>query len=95
MKLLDESEIAAELLELPGWEYQDNCISKEFHFANFSETFAFMTHVAALAELQNHHPDWSGGYNHLRINLSTHEVEGVSNRDIRLAAAIEKIEHQE
>lgn len=91
MKALDKDEILEALEELPGWSYDAHCITKEFHFNNFAENFAFMTQVARLAELQNHHPDWSGGYNKLRINLRTHEVDGVSVRDLRLAGTIEKI----
>jgi 4a-hydroxytetrahydrobiopterin dehydratase len=91
MKALDKEEIEEGLGSLPGWTYDQQCISKEFHFKDFSENFAFMTQVAMLAELQNHHPDWSGGYNRLKISLSTHEVGTISVRDLRLAGAIEKI----
>lgn len=85
--------IAAALAGLPGWTHHEEqrAISKAFRFADFSEAFAFMTRVALAAEKAGHHPDWSNVYDVVEIELSTHEAGGVTGRDIRLAAAIEKI----
>lgn len=73
------------------WKISKNIIQKEFVFENFIEAFGFMTCVAILAEKQNHHPDWSNVYNRVNINLTTHDEGGVTEKDIRLAVAIEQL----
>ena len=79
------------LESLPGWEQENNSLSKEFVFKDFKAAFHFMTQVAEVAEAQNHHPDWSNSYNKVSVRLSTHEAESVTDKDIRLAEAIEEI----
>ena len=76
-----------------AWQEQDGALYKKFEFANFAEAFAFMTQVAALAEKQNHHPDWSNSWNVVEISLRSHDKGGkVTDRDIRLAAAIDELQ---
>jgi 4a-hydroxytetrahydrobiopterin dehydratase len=74
------------------WMTQGNKLQKSFTFADFTEAFAFMTRCALLAERANHHPDWHNVYNRVTINLSTHDVDGVSVRDFELLKAIEQID---
>ena len=73
------------------WKINDHTIQKEFVFANFIEAFGFMSRVAILAEKQNHHPEWSNVYNKVNITLTTHDAGGVTENDLRLATAIEKL----
>jgi len=79
--------------ELRGWtEVEDrDAIRKTFHFGNFSEAWAFMSRIALLAEKMDHHPEWFNVYNRVEIILSTHDVEGLSQRDVTLAHAIDEI----
>ena len=79
--------------ELRGWsEVEDrDAIRKTFHFGTFSEALAFMSRVALLAEKMDHHPEWFNVYNRVEIILSTHDVEGLSERDIKLAHAVDEI----
>jgi len=79
--------------ELRGWsEVEDrDAIRKTFHFGTFSEAWAFMSRVALLAEKMDHHPEWFNVYNRVEIILSTHDVEGLSERDIKLAHAVDEI----
>jgi len=79
--------------ELRGWsEVEDrDAIRKVFHFGTFSEAWAFMTRIALLAEKMDHHPEWFNAYNRVEIILSTHDVEGLSQRDMTLAHAIDEI----
>lgn len=88
---LSEQEIRARLQELPGWNFVDGKISRDYVFANFVEAFAAMTAIAVKAEALNHHPDWTNSYNKLKISLSTHDAGGVTELDFTLAREIEAI----
>lgn len=79
------------IAQLNEWTINDNCICKKYSFSNFSSAFAFMTQVALLCEKYNHHPNWSNSYNTVSIALTTHDVGGITDLDISLAKAIEKI----
>lgn len=81
------------LQTIPGWvEVEDrDAIRKSYHFGNFSEAWGFLSRIALLAEKMDHHPEVFNVYNRVEIVLSTHEAEGLSERDIRLAAAIDAI----
>ena len=81
------------IAELRGWnEVEDrDAIRKVFHFGNFSEAWAFMSRIALLAEKMDHHPEWFNVYNRVEIILATHDVEGLSQRDVTLAHAIDEI----
>ena len=84
------------LRELHGWtEVEDrDAIRKTFHFGSFIEAWAFMTQIALIAEKMDHHPEWFNVYNRVEIVLSSHDVEGLSQRDIKLAHAIEEMAGQ-
>ena len=83
----------AALHELHGWsEVEDrDAIRKSYHFGNFSEAWAFLSRIALAAEKMDHHPEIFNVYNRVLIILSTHDVEGLSDRDIRLAQAIDEL----
>jgi 4a-hydroxytetrahydrobiopterin dehydratase len=91
MQALTIIEIESKLESLEGWQYIDGAIETSFEFANFKEAFTVMTRIAFEAESQNHHPDWSNVYNSLNIRLSTHDANGVTQKDFKLARAIENI----
>lgn len=78
---------------LNGWVYDEaaGAITHAFKFKDFSEAFAFMSRVALAAEKAGHHPDWSNSYNSVTIALSTHDVGGLTDKDIALAKAIDTI----
>jgi len=81
------------IAELRGWvEVQDrDAIRKTFHFTNFSEAWGFMSQIALLAEKMDHHPEWFNVYNRVEIILATHDVEGLSELDVKLAHAIDEL----
>lgn len=81
------------LAALPGWTDADgrDAIARTFKFANFSEAFGFMARVALAAEKMDHHPDWTNVYDRVDIVLSSHDIGGVSERDIKLASMIDKL----
>ncbi len=60
-------------------------------FRDFRGAFAFMSRVAGIAEELNHHPDWSNSYNRVDIELTSHDEGGLTERDIELAEAINRV----
>ena len=91
MDKLDERSIKERLDKLEGWEYKDDAIHTSLEFENFKEAFAMMTRIAFEAEAQQHHPEWTNVYNTLDISLSTHDADGITEKDFKLAHAIEKL----
>jgi 4a-hydroxytetrahydrobiopterin dehydratase len=83
----------AELSALSNWtvDAAGKSIHRELRFGDFSEAWGFMNRVALLAESQDHHPDWSNVWNTVRINLSTHDAGGLTDKDVKLARAIDKL----
>jgi 4a-hydroxytetrahydrobiopterin dehydratase len=90
---LTEAERIEALAALPEWSLRDDgsAIYRSLTFADFSEAFAFMTRVALLAEKHDHHPEWSNVWNRVEITLTTHDADGLSERDVKLARAIDSL----
>lgn len=76
---------------LEGWSLREGRLYRQITFATFSEAFAFMTRVAGIAEEMNHHPDWRNVYNRVEIELTTHDLGGLSPLDVELAHRIEQL----
>uniref|UniRef100_A0A0K8TQW2 4a-hydroxytetrahydrobiopterin dehydratase n=1 Tax=Tabanus bromius TaxID=304241 RepID=A0A0K8TQW2_TABBR len=70
-----------------GWSMVNgrDALYKEFIFENFNQAFSFMTAVALLAEKMNHHPEWFNVYNKVQVTMSTHDVGGLSAKDVKAA----------
>jgi 4a-hydroxytetrahydrobiopterin dehydratase len=85
---LSDEEIAARLPECPGWTLEAGKLTCELRFDDFVQAFGFMTRVALAAEAANHHPEWSNVYGRVRIQLTTHDAGGISERDFALAKRI-------
>ncbi|GAA4029821.1 hypothetical protein GCM10022281_06290 [Sphingomonas rosea] len=77
-----------------GWEERDGALWKSFRFADFSEAFGFLTRVALHAEKVDHHPEFTSVWNRVDFRLTSHDADGVTDRDHRLAAAIDAIADQ-
>ncbi len=90
---LGKAAISEALAGLEGWSLAEDgaAIRRTFTFRNFSEAFAFMTRVALAAEKMDHHPDWSNSYRTVKVTLSSHDAGGVTSRDVKLAAAMDRI----
>lgn len=88
MEKFDGAARASALADLPAWKHDAgrDAISREYVFADFTEAFAFMTQIAIVAEKNNHHPEWFNVYNKVAITLTTHDANGLTQRDINLAA---------
>ena len=91
-KLTGEGRKSA-LGKLSGWAEVPgrDAISKTFTFRNFSEAFGFMTRAALVAEKLDHHPEWFNVYKTVDVTLSTHDAGGLTERDVKLAEAMDKI----
>lgn len=90
---LTKEECAAALAELPEWRLREDglALERRFKFRDFGAAFAFMTRVALIAEKRDHHPEWSNSYNRVTITLTTHEAGGLTQRDVKMARAIDRI----
>jgi 4a-hydroxytetrahydrobiopterin dehydratase len=90
---LAEADLREAMAALPGWAVEAGgaAISRTFRFADFGTAFAFMTRAALVAEKMDHHPEWSNVYNRVLVRLSTHDAGGVTDRDIALAEAMDRI----
>ena len=90
---LERSQIEAALLQLDGWNLEKDAqaIRREFKFKNFSEAFSFMTRSALAAEKMDHHPEWSNVYKTVTVVLTTHDVDGLSALDAKLARKMDSL----
>ena len=77
---------------LPGWAPVEgrDALKKTFKFKTFNEAWGFMSRVALAAEKLNHHPEWSNVYNRVDITLTTHDCDGLSDLDVKLAQRIDR-----
>lgn len=76
-----------------GWAQtaDRDAIVKTYTFKNFIDAFGFMTRAAIHAERLNHHPEWSNVYNKVEVTLITHDVEGLSALDVKLARTMDRL----
>lgn len=91
MKAISEKVIKERLKDFEGWDYQEGALYTLFEFDDFKEAFTAMTRIAFEAEKMQHHPDWSNVYNSLEIYLSTHDADGVTEKDFELARIIDNL----
>jgi 4a-hydroxytetrahydrobiopterin dehydratase len=75
-----------------GWKILSdrNAVSKTYKFKSFIEAFSFMTSAAIFAEKLNHHPEWFNVYSRVDVVLTTHDLDAISELDIKLAAQMDK-----
>lgn len=86
-----EPDQAREMLrELEGWRLSDDgkMILRRFEFRGFFRTMAFINAMAYVVNHENHHPDFSAGYNYCEIGFTTHAIGGLSENDFICAARI-------
>ena len=78
---------AAALAELPHWATAKDrdAVTRTFKFKTFNEAFGWMTRVALVAESLDHHPEWFNVYNRVEVTLTTHDADGVTELDLKLA----------
>jgi len=91
VKKLSPSEKAAFFKAFPLWRLAEgrDAAQRKFKFKDFNAAWGFMSRVALEAEKQDHHPEWFNVYNRVEITLTTHDADGLSERDVALAKFIE------
>ena len=77
----------------PEWRFnaeRGGLMKRSLVFADFAQAFGFMAQMAVIAEKMNHHPEWCNVYNRLEITLTSHDVQGLSQRDLDLAKIMDR-----
>jgi len=88
---LTDEQIKKELVSLSGWSVENGKLHKDFVFQDFIEAFGFMSKAAIHIEKMNHHPEWFNVYNKIRIDLVTHDAQGITQNDINLARILNSL----
>jgi 4a-hydroxytetrahydrobiopterin dehydratase len=90
---LTDEERAQALASLPNWAWQADrdAITRTFRFETFRQAWGFMSQVALAAEQADHHPEWFNVYNRVEVLLTTHDANGLSQRDIALAQFMDSL----
>ena len=88
---LSEHEVRNALLKVPGWHVSGKAIERLFQFPDFKGAMEFVNRVAEAAEDMGHHPDITISYNKVTLTLITHDSDGVTERDVKLAGRINEI----
>ncbi len=91
MSKLSEVEIVARLPDAKGWERHGDMLVRTWQFPSFRRAMEFVNQVAALIEKTDHHPDLIVQYRNVRIEMSTHDVGGLTERDFALIADINEL----
>ena len=91
-KLTDRQREQA-LADLDGWQDVEgrDAIHKRYLFDDFIDAFAFMSRCTFVAEKMAHHPEWLNVYNRVEVTLTTHDAGGLTERDIALANAMDRL----
>lgn len=93
-KKLSSKEISQNLRGLKKWKLDNGKLRREYRFKSFEDAVAFMVRSSLEIAKLNHHPEWFNVYNLVRVDLVTHDVNGISNYDITLAEKLESIASQ-
>ncbi len=91
MDIFTEQTIQTQLRPLNGWIFKNNAIRKDFKFKDFAQALSFIVHVGIIAERYDHHPEIHNVYHNVTLRLTTHDYNGVTEKDIALATEIDKI----
>lgn len=88
---LTAKEIEESLRKLEGWTVSEGKLNKTFQFKDFIEAWGFMSRAALIAQSMDHHPEWFNVYGTVRVDLNTHDAEGITRLDVELARKMNEI----
>lgn len=87
----DPARVAQALEHLTGWSGDATGLTRTYHFASFADAMAFMAAATPHIEEMDHHPEWTNVYDRVEVRLTSHDVHGVSGRDVRLAEVLDEL----
>src|ERR1700688_4961056 len=87
---LSDSELQSSLGELPEWKLEKGKLHREYKFADFIHAFGFMSTSALAIEKMGHHPEWFNVYNRVAVDLTTHDAQGITQKDVDLAKLLDE-----
>ena len=90
MRALTTEQIQERLIIHPSWRLEDVWLARDLQFADFTAAWQFMSHVADCAAQQDHHPNWYNVYSTVQIRLSSHDANGITERDFALVKSIDQ-----
>jgi 4a-hydroxytetrahydrobiopterin dehydratase len=91
MSKLSDTQISSALEHLAGWTVTHGKLHREYKFPDFAHAFGFMATAAPLIEKRDHHPEWANVYNRVTVDLVSHDAQGITQKDVDLAALLESI----
>lgn len=94
MRKATEQEVQAVLQELGTWTVVEGKLHREYRFRDFVQAIGFMAQAALVAERSGHHPEWFNVYNRVIVDLTTHDAQGITQKDFDLARAMERLAGQ-
>jgi 4a-hydroxytetrahydrobiopterin dehydratase len=89
--ILTDEELRLAMIDLPAWTELGGAIHRQYEFRGFRAAIAFVNRMAEAATAANHHPDIEIHFNRVAVSLTTHDEGGVTQRDVDLATAIERV----
>ena len=90
MTALTPEQIQERLITHPSWRLEGVWLARDLQFADFEAAWRFMSYVADCAEQQDHHPNWYNVYSTVQIRLSSHDANGITERDFALVQSIDE-----
>ena len=91
MQKLSRNEIEQKIKTLKNWSLEGDAMKKSWEFSDFKEAMKFINKVADLANELDHHPEMFNVYNKVELKFSTHDAGGLTDRDFKIAAAIDRL----
>src|SRR5215467_13117116 len=88
---LSDAEIADALTTLPGWSVAGGKLLRNYSFGDFVKAWSFMCGAALVIQQMDHHPEWFNVYDRVRVELVTHDLQGIGTRDVELARKMEEL----
>jgi 4a-hydroxytetrahydrobiopterin dehydratase len=86
-----DDQVTEALATLPGWSRAGDAIVRTYTFDDFRAAIAFMTRAAGAIDEMDHHPEWTNVYDRVDVRLTSHDVGGITDRDIRLARVLDRL----
>ena len=90
---MKDETILENLKTIAGWIYnkEKSCLEKDFHFKSYLKNIAFVNAIAWIANKDNHHPDLEVSFNRCTVRITTHDEDGISEKDFSLAHKINQL----